>query len=87
MKNYMPGIVFGIIAILSSLFIVGIPIGEHVIAIGFLPGMILSIIGIITTLKQKDNYKNKTSLSINITALVISMISMIISIINGFIIK
>jgi len=85
-KNYKTGIVIGIISIISTLLIIGVPIGDKKVAIGFLPGMILSIIGLILTNKNKENKKVKTSFILNTIALIMSIISLIMSIMNGFII-
>lgn len=87
MKNYIFGIVLGVTAIICDLAIVGIPIGENVYAIGFLPGMVISIIGIIITKKNKEKYKIKLSFILNIVGLIIAILSLLMSISTGFIIK
>ena len=87
MKNYKTGIILGIISIISTFIIVGIPFGNKMVRIGFLPGMILSIIGSILTSKNKEKYKTKTSLILNIIALILSIISLIMSAVNGFVVN
>ena len=83
MKNYKVGIILGIISIISTCTIVGVPIGDKKIAIGFLPGMILGMTGLILTKKVKENYKIKTSLILNVIGLVLSIISLLLVIPNG----
>ncbi len=83
MKNYKVGIILGIISIISTCTIVGVPIGDKKIAIGFLPGMILGTTGLILTKKVKENYKIKTSLILNVIGLVLSIISLLLVILNG----
>jgi len=87
MKNYKVGIILGILSIISTLLIVRVPIGDKMVAIGFLPGMVLSIVGIILTKSNKEKYKLKVSLIINIIAIILSVISLILGIVNGFIVN
>lgn len=87
MKNYKTGIILGVISVISTLAIVGVPIGDKMVRIGFLPGMILSIIGLTLTSKNKEKYKPKTSLILNIIALIFSTISLVMSIVNGFVVS
>lgn len=87
MKNYKTGIILGVISVISTLAIVGISIGDKIVRIGFLPGMILSIIGLILTSKNKEKYKPKISLILNIIALILSIISLVMSIVNGFVVS
>ena len=88
MKNYKIGIILGIISIISSLLIVGVPIGDNVIAIGFLPGMIISIIGLILTKKSSEKYKTRVSTIINVIGFIVSIMNLLFVIPNGgFIIK
>lgn len=87
MKNYKTGIILGVISIICTLCIVGVPIGNKMVAIGFLPGMILSVISLILTNKNKEKYKTKISLILNIIAFILSILSLIMSISNGFIIS
>lgn len=83
MKNYKVGIILGIISIISTCMIVGVPVGDKKIAIGFLPGMILSITGLILTKRCKEKYKIKVSLILNVIGLVLSIISLLLVILNG----
>ena len=87
MKNYKTGIILGSISIISTLAIVGVPIGDKMVRIGFLPGMIMSLIGVFLTNKNKEKYKTKTSSILNIIALILSILSLILSIANGFIVN
>ena len=88
MKNYKIGIILGIISIISSLLIVGVPIGDNVIAIGFLPGMIISINGLILTKKSSEQYKTRVSTIINVIGFIVSIMNLLFVIPNGgFIIK
>ena len=87
MKNYKVGIILGTLSIISTLMIVRIPIGDKMVAIGFLPGMVLSIIGLILTRSNKEKYKMKVSLILNIIAIILSVISLILGIMNGFIVN
>lgn len=88
MKNYKIGIILGIISIISSLLIVGVPIGDKKLAIGFLPGMIISITGLILTKKSSEKYKTRVSTIINVIGLIVSIMSLLFVIPNGgFIIK
>ena len=48
MKNYKVGIILGTLSIISTLMIVRLPIGDKMVAIGFLPGMILSFLAVST---------------------------------------
>ena len=85
MKKNNIGIILGIISIISTLMIVGIPIGNNIIRIGFLPGMILSIVGLVLNKKAKED--SHISFILNIIALILSIISLIMSIINGFVVS
>ncbi len=87
MKNYKVGIILGTLSIISTLMIVRLPIGDKMVAIGFLPGMILSIVGIILTKSNKEKYKLKVSLILNTIAIILSVISLILGIVNGFIVN
>ena len=87
MKNYKVGIILGTLSIISTLMIVRVPIGDKMVAIGFLPGMILSIVGIILTKSNKEKYKLKVSLILNTIAIILSIISLISGIVNGFIVN
>ena len=87
MKNYKVGIILGTLSIISTLMIVRVPIGDKMVAIGFLPGMVLSIVGIILTKSNKEKYKLKVSLIINTIAIILSVISLISGIVNGFIVN
>lgn len=87
MKNYKVGIILGTLSIISTLMIVRVPIGDKMVAIGFLPGMILSIVGIILTKSNKKKYKLKVSLILNTIAIILSVISLILGIVNGFIVN
>ncbi len=87
MKNYKVGIILGTLSIISTLMIVRVPIGDKMVAIGFLPGMILSIVGIILTKSNKEKYKLKVSLILNTIAIILSVISLILGIVNGFIVN
>ena len=87
MKNYKVGIILGTLSIISTLMIVRMPIGDKMVAIGFLPGMILSIVGIILTKSNKEKYKLKVSLILNTIAIILSIISLISGIVNGFIVN
>lgn len=87
MKNYKVGIILGTLSIISTLLIVRVPIGDKMVAIGFLPGMILSIVGIILTKSNKEKYKLKVSLILNTIAIILSVISLILGIVNGFIVN
>ena len=86
MKNYKTGIILGIISIITTLAIVGVPIGDKMLRIGFLPGMIISAITLILTYKNKEKYKTKASFVLNAIALILSILSLTLSIMNGFII-
>ena len=55
--------------------------------IGFLPGMVLSIVGLILTKSNKGKYKLKVSLILNTIAIILSVISLILGIVNGFIVN
>ena len=139
MKKYKNGIIIGLLSILSSLIVVGIPIGSsileiiniiiyiiglltiiyfgfikkndkyllvfsfiylilltiftsiielnndsyNVMAIGFIIGLLLSIIGIINSNRNKDGYNVSLSIGINIIALIISLLSFLMIFING----
>ena len=85
MKKNNIGIILGIISIISTLMIVGIPIGNNIIRIGFLPGMILGIVGLVLNKKAKED--SHISFILNIIALILSIISLIMSIINGFVVS
>ena len=87
MKNYKLGIILGTLSIISTLMIVRVPIGDKMVAIGFLPGMVLSIVGIILTKSNKEKYKLKVSLILNTIAIILSVISLILGIVNGFIVN
>ena len=87
MKNYKVGIVLGTLSIISTLMIVRVPIGDKMVAIGFLPGMVLSIVGLILTKSNKEKYKMKVSLILNTIAIILSVISLIWGIMNGFIVN
>ena len=87
MKNYNVGIILGTLSIISTLMIVRVPIGDKMVAIGFLPGMVLSIVGIILTKSNKEKYKLKVSLILNTIAIILSVISLISGIVNGFIVN
>ncbi len=89
MKNYKIGIILGIIAIVSTLLIVGVPIGDKVYAIGFLPGMIISIIGLVLIHKNKEKYSIVASYVLNILALILSILSLSSALVinHGFIIQ
>lgn len=67
--------------------IVRVPIGDKMVAIGFLPGMVLSIVGLILTKSNKEKYKMKVSLILNTIAIILSVISLIWGIANGFIVN
>lgn len=83
MKKYKLGIILGIISIITTCTIVGVPVGDKKLAIGFLPGMILSITGLIFTKKNNEKYKIKLSLILNIIALILSIISLLMTIQHG----
>ena len=87
MKNYKVGIILGTLSIISTLLIVRVPIGDKMVAIGFLPGMVLSIVGIILTKSNKEKYKIKVSLILNTIAIILSVISLISGIVKGFIVN
>ena len=87
MKNYKVGIILGTLSIISTLMIVRVPIGDKMVAIGFLPGMVLSIVGLILTKSNKEKYKMKVSLILNTIAIILSVISLIWGIVNGFIVN
>ena len=87
MKNYKVGIILGTLSIISTLMIVRVPIGDKMVAIGFLPGMVLSIVGLILTKSNKEKYKMKVSLILNTIAIILSVISLILGIVNGFIVN
>ena len=74
MKNYKVGIILGTLSIISTLLIVRVPIGDKMVAIGFLPGMILSIVGIILTKSNKEKYKLKVSLILNTIAIIYNIL-------------
>lgn len=58
------------------------------VVLGFLPSLIISIVGIKRSIDNKENYKTTISLIVNIIALILSIISMLAIIPNGgFIIK
>ena len=58
------------------------------IAIGFIPGLLISVDGIILTKSNKEKYKTIISLILNVIGLVLSIISLLLIIPNGgFIIK
>lgn len=58
------------------------------LAVGFVPGLIISIVGIIMTKNNNKEYKTKISLILNCIGLIISIISMLMAIINsGFILN
>ena len=83
MKRNRIGVVLGILSIVSTLFIVGIPIGSKVIRIGFLLGMILSIFGLVFVNKDK-----KTGVFIlNIVAFILSLLSLLMSLLNGLVVN
>ena len=83
MKRNRIGVVLGILSIVSTLFIVGIPIGSKVIRIGFLLGMILSIFGLVFVNKDK-----KTGVFIlNIVAFILSLLSLLMSVLNGLVVN
>ena len=83
MKRNRIGVVLGILSIVSTLFIVGIPIGSKVIRIGFLLGMILSIFGLVFVNKNK-----KTGVFIlNIVAFILSLLSLLMSVLNGLVVN
>ena len=139
MKKYKNGIIIGLLSILSSLIVVGIPIGSsileiiniiiyiigllaiiyfgfikkndkyllvfsfiylilliilagiievyykdyNIMAIGFIIGLLFSIIGIINSNRNKDGYNISFSIGINIIALIISVFSFLMIFING----
>ena len=139
MKTYIKGIIIGIISILSSLFIVGIPIGTSpveiielvililgivillfmaiktsndtallvaaaayvlvvfvltmiieltftdltVLAIGFIPGAAVGVVGLIRTIKNKSDHKITASLILNIIGITASICSLCLVIPNG----
>ena len=87
MKNYKVGIILGALSIISTLMIVRVPIGDKMVTIGFLPGMVLSIVGLILTKSNKGKYKLKVSLILNTIAIILSVISLILGIVNGFIVN
>ena len=87
MKNYKVGIILGTLSIISTLIIVRVPIGDKMVAIGFLPGMVLSIVGLILTKSNKEKYKMKVSLILNAIAIILSVISLIWGMVNGFIVN
>ena len=55
----------------------------YLLAIGFLPGLIISIIGLIRTKNNKEKYKTKVSLVLNTLGLITSIISIIMIFLNG----
>lgn len=62
--------------------------GFTLLAIGCIPGLVIGIIGIILTKNNKEKYKTKASIILNIIGLVLSLISLLLVIPNGgFIIK
>ena len=139
LKSYKFGIVMGILAIIVSLLITGVPIGSSPIelvniaiyllgvivmliislkkkndkisliytliylvttivliaiiesnyddfklyAIGWIPGFVISTIGLLRTKDNKKNYNIKVSMILNIIGLILSLISLILVIPNG----
>lgn len=56
--------------------------------IGFVPGLLMSVMGIIKTVKVKSENKTKVSFIFNITGLVLSIVSFLLAIMNdGLIIQ
>ena len=53
------------------------------LAIGFLPGLLISITGIILTKSSKEKYKTKVSFTLNIIGLALSLASFLLVIPNG----
>ena len=53
------------------------------LAIGFIPGLLISISGLILTKNNKAQYKTKVSLVLNIIGLILSIISLLLVIPNG----
>ena len=59
-----------------------------ILAIGFVPGLLIGISGLILTKGNKTKYKTKVSLVLNIIGLIISIISLLLVIPNGgFVLK
>ena len=59
-----------------------------ILAVGFVPGLLISISGLILTKNNKTKYKTKVSLVLNIIGLIISIISLLLAIPNGgFVLK
>ena len=54
-----------------------------ILAIGFIPGLLISISGLILTKDNKTKYKTKVSLVLNVIGLVLSIISLLLVILNG----
>ena len=59
-----------------------------ILAVGFVPGLLISISGLVLTKNNKTKYKTKVSLVLNIIGLIISIISLLLAIPNGgFVLK
>ena len=75
---------------LLTLFTILIELNNNylfLIAIGFIPGLIISISGLIISKNNKQKYNPKISTIINSIGLLLSIISLLMAINNGFIIK
>lgn len=53
------------------------------LGIGFIPGLVISIMGIIKTVKAKSENKTKAGLIFNITGLVLSIANFLLAVMNG----
>ena len=58
-----------------------------IVGVGFVPGLSMAITGLITSIQQKENRKILGGLIINSIGILISVISLGMSVMNGFIIR
>ena len=80
-SNYKLGIILGIISIICSLLICGI----NYLVIGWIIGLIIGIIGIYMSNKNKNNYNIKLSNILCIIGIIFSLLNFIMGIITKYI--
>lgn len=91
-KNSKSTVMSSIVYLIILFFIVLVVESQYkdatILAIGFIPGLVLSTTGLILSISNKNNYKTKASKILNIIGIVLSIISLLMVIPNGgFIIK
>ena len=79
-KNYMLGIVIGILSIILSLTICGI----KGLVLGWIIGLSIGLIGIYLNNKNKTNYKVKISNILCIIGIVFSILNLILGLITKY---